>query len=107
MNAWPYRPELDCVIEAPDGSFASFALAWLDDENRVGELEPVGTDPRHARRGLARAACVFALHRLGDAGAETALVVPRGDEAYPAPRRLYEAIGFRQVARSLEYRRRR
>ncbi len=28
--AWPYRPDLDCVVEAPDGSFAAYCLAWLD-----------------------------------------------------------------------------
>ena len=75
----------DCVVEAPDGSFASYALAWLDDANRVGELEPVGTDQRHARLGLARAVCLYALRQLRAAGAETALVIPRGDEAHPAP----------------------
>ena len=43
--AWPYRRDLDCVVEAPDGSFAAYCLAWLDDANRVGEFEPVGTHP--------------------------------------------------------------
>ena len=54
MNAWPYRHDLDQVVEAPDGALVAFALGWLDEVNRVGELEPVGTDPRHARRGLGR-----------------------------------------------------
>ena len=41
--AWPYRPELDWVVEAPDGSFAASCLVWLDEENGVALLEPVGT----------------------------------------------------------------
>ena len=50
MEAWPYRHDLDQVVEAPDGTLAAFALGWLDEVNRAGELEPVGTDPRYAVR---------------------------------------------------------
>jgi ribosomal protein S18 acetylase RimI-like enzyme len=104
MRAWPYRPELDCVAEAPDGSFASYVLAWYDDENRLGELEPVGTVPAHRRRGLARAVSLYALQRLRDAGAERAIVLPRGDDGYPIPKLLYESIGFRLHSRSVAFR---
>jgi hypothetical protein len=41
QDSWPYRASLDCVVEAPDGRFAAYCLVWPDDENRVGELEPV------------------------------------------------------------------
>ncbi len=102
-QTWPYRPELDLVAEAPDGSFAAFCTAWLDDENRVGELEPVGTDPAHGRRGLARAACLAALHALRAQGAERAIVYARGDDAYPAPRALYGSLGFEEVGRKYAY----
>jgi ribosomal protein S18 acetylase RimI-like enzyme len=98
MAAYPYRRELDCVVEAPDGSFAASCLAWLDEENRVGELEPVGTDPRFRRRGLGAAVCTYALAQLRAHGAEIAIVYARGDSAYPAPRRLYESIGFHAYA---------
>ena len=53
QTVWPYRADLDCVVEAPDGSLVAYCLAWLDDANRVGELEPVGTHPDYRRRGLA------------------------------------------------------
>jgi ribosomal protein S18 acetylase RimI-like enzyme len=85
--------------------FAAYCLAWLDERNRVGELEPVGTDPRFARRGLAAAVCTFALARLREHGARTAVVYARGDAAYPAPKRLYESIGFRPFTRSVTFRR--
>jgi hypothetical protein len=52
MAAWPYRPDLDWIVESPDGEFVANCLIWLDDHNRVGELEPVGTDPRFRRLGL-------------------------------------------------------
>jgi ribosomal protein S18 acetylase RimI-like enzyme len=100
---WPYRPELDCVVVAPDGSFASYALAWIDEANRTGILEPVGTHPDHRRRGLAAAVSLHALHQLRRAGAETALVGSRGDSAYPVPSLLYESIGFRELTRTRAY----
>jgi len=102
-HAWPYRPDLDCVVVAPDGSFASYALGWLDRSNRTGELEPVGTHPEHRRRGLATAVSHYALQRLRDAGAETGIVGCRGDDDYPAPKRVYESIGFRELTRTIPY----
>jgi ribosomal protein S18 acetylase RimI-like enzyme len=100
----PWRAELDCVVVAPDESVAAFALGWLDEANRVGELEPVGVRQEDQRRGLGRAVCLYAIRRLKAAGAETALVGSRGDDAYPAPRLLYESIGFREAWRDLPYR---
>lgn len=100
-----YRPDLDCVAIAPDGSVAAYALAWLDEMNGVGEFEPVGTHADHQRRGLGRAVNLFALHRLRAEGATEALVACRGDAAYPVPRKLYESVGFREWSRYLPYRR--
>jgi ribosomal protein S18 acetylase RimI-like enzyme len=102
-SAWPYRADLDCVVEAPDGSVAAYTLAWLDEANRLGELEPVGTHPDHQRRGLGRAVNLFALRRLREAGATEALVACRGDDAYPIPRLLYESVGFRERTRYLTF----
>ncbi|MGC5009897.1 GNAT family N-acetyltransferase [Streptosporangium sp. DT93] len=103
MRAWPYLPELDCVVEAPDGRLAAYCLIWPDDVNGVGELEPVGTHRDFRRRGLARAVCLYALHRLGRTGAASAIVQPRGDAGYPVPARLYQALGFRVVDRTVRY----
>jgi ribosomal protein S18 acetylase RimI-like enzyme len=58
----------------------------------------------HRRLGLGRAVGLYALRRLRELGASSALVACRGDEAYPIPAKLYEAIGFREVSRSLAYR---
>jgi ribosomal protein S18 acetylase RimI-like enzyme len=100
----PYRADLDCVVEAPDGSLVAYALAWLDDANRVGELEPVGTHPDHRRRGLASAVCRFALHRLREEGAERGIVYSLAGSDATA---LYESIGMREHARSIQLLRRR
>ena len=84
-------------------SFAAYCLCWPDDENRVGEFEPVGTHEAHQRKGLGRAVNLFALQRLRDEGATQALVGCRGDDAYPTPRKLYESVGFREVARTVSF----
>jgi ribosomal protein S18 acetylase RimI-like enzyme len=98
-----WRADLDCVVVGPDGAVVAYALAWLDPRNALGELEPVGVRADVQRRGLGRAVCLHALQRLRTAGAESALVGSRGDDAYPAPRALYESIGFRELWRDLVY----
>ena len=103
-QAWPYRPDLDCVVEAPDGSFAAYVLCWYDDVNRVGELEPVGTHPDYRRRGLGAAVCTYALQRLHEAGAQQAIVYAGGRDQDAPARALYESIGFRRHARVVELR---
>ena len=100
-----YRADLDCVVEAPDGSIAAYTLAWLDEVNGVAEFEPVGTHADHRRLGLGRAVGLYALQRLRELGATSAIVACRGDEAYPIPAKLYEALGFREVWRQHAYRR--
>ena len=102
MKAFPYRPELDTVVVAPDGSFAASCLCWIDVENRVGLLEPVGTHPAHRRIGLAAAVCVAGLLALRRAGADTAVVYSVGaSEAF----RVYGRLGFRSNSRQLQFER--
>jgi ribosomal protein S18 acetylase RimI-like enzyme len=98
---WPYRGSLDCVVEAPDGRFAAYCLCWPDDENRVGELEPVGVRPEFRRRGLGAAVCTFALRRLHKEGGREAIVYCVGEPACA----LYEALGFRIHASLVAYHR--
>ncbi len=100
-EAWPYRPDLDCVLEAPDGRFAAYVLCWYDDDNRVGLFEPVGTHPDFRRRGLGSAVCRYALRRLQEEGATRALVLAADDPAIA----LYESVGFHRYTRVVELRR--
>jgi len=97
--SWPYRASLDCVVEAPDGRFAAYCLVWPDDENRVGELEPVGVRDEFRRRGLGAAVCTFALRRLHEEGGRHAIVYCVTEAACG----LYESIGFRRHATLVGY----
>lgn len=98
-----YRFEDDLVVEAPDGTFAAYAMAWWDPVASVGEFEPVGTHPDHQRRGLARALLTFGLRRYRTRGARVVQVYADADDV--APVALYEAIGFTRHAFHQRYER--
>lgn len=102
VGAWPYRRDLDWVVEAPDGRYAANCLVWLDEQHGVGELEPVGTDPDFRRRGLATAVCFAAMHALRAAGAHEAVVYPVANHPNGAVH-LYEHLGFTPYARTFRF----
>jgi ribosomal protein S18 acetylase RimI-like enzyme len=91
-----YAIDRDVVVEAPDGSFAAFAIVWYDPLARVGEFEPVGTHPDHRRRGLALAVLRHGLALLHQAGALDVIVFSESDNA--ASQGLYAAAGFDALA---------
>jgi ribosomal protein S18 acetylase RimI-like enzyme len=102
--AWPYRLDLDCVVEAPDGRLVAYCLVWLDPDNRVGEFEPVGVHPDFRRLGLGSAVCRFALRRLEEKGATQAVVYAiAGDPSNRRAKALYESIGFVETSRFCRY----
>jgi mycothiol synthase len=96
-----YDPEFDLVAVDGAGRLAAFTLCWLDAENGLGQLEPVGCHPEHRRRGLARAAIEEGLRRMRERGAREVLVVTGGGNA--GARALYESIGFDEVGRDRDW----
>lgn len=96
-----YRPELDLVAVAPDGTLAAYCICWLDEANRVGEFEPVGTHPDWRRRGLGTAVMAEGLRRLRGLGAEQAIVCAQSDN--PASVALYRSAGFAPATRELNF----
>ena len=103
MATWPYRSDLDFLVEDNTGQCVAFALGWYDEDNRVGEFEPVGTAPNARRLGLGRAVNLFGLQRFRDAGATRAIVACRGDSGHTAPCLLYESVGFSEISRQRRY----
>lgn len=100
-RTWPYRPDLDRIALTNEGLVAAFCTAWLDEHNAAGLLEPVGTDPAHRHRGLAKAVCLDALRVLRDAGMRTAQVGFKTDAAAAT----YRSIGFQSHGGELVLRR--
>ncbi|WP_238356963.1 GNAT family N-acetyltransferase [Kribbella italica] len=101
MSTWPYRSELDWVVENEAGEFVASALIWLDEQHQVGLVEPVGVATAYRRRGLGQVVNLAALHALREAGGTRAVVCPRGDDGYPQARALYQSIGFQPGSRTL------
>ena len=101
MRAPTYRPELDLVVVAPDGSFAAFCIVWFDEANRIGVFEPVGCHSAHRRRGLGTAVLREGMRRLKALGAHTAEVNGLGGES--GGTLLYEATGFRELDRNYRW----
>ena len=92
----------DIVAVAPDGTIASFAIYWVDDELSLAQFEPVGTHPDFQRRGLARAVLHEGLARLAAAGIERARVMTGG--ANERAKSTYLATGFHSVDQVGAYR---
>ena len=96
-----YRPDLDLVVVAPDGTFGSFCIVWFSETNRIAVFEPVGTHPAHQRRGLAKAMMCEGLRRIEALGVATVYV---GAGTGAAANRLYESVGFTDFDRDYLWR---
>jgi ribosomal protein S18 acetylase RimI-like enzyme len=101
MRSPVYRPEMDLVAIAPDGSVAAFCIAWLDFTNRVGLFEPVGTHPDYRRMGLGKSVLAEGMRRMMAYGMQSVIVCAEEDN--PAAQRLYQSAGFEVEQRLLKY----
>jgi ribosomal protein S18 acetylase RimI-like enzyme len=99
-----YEPELDVIVEGPDGRLLSYCICWADPVTGVGEFEPVGTRPAFAGRGLARAAIYEGMRRLRARGMHTAIVGTASVNERAL--RLYPSCGFEAVDRDRFYEKR-
>ncbi len=101
MKAPGYDPELDVAVAAPDGSIVSFAMGWIDADNKLSVFEPVGTRHEFHRRGLGKATLLEGLRRLQVQGVETALVSCHADK--PGNVIFYQSAGFQICNRVLAF----
>jgi mycothiol synthase len=97
MASPTYRPELDLMAVAPDGTVAACTIVWFDDVNRMGIFEPVACHQDYQRRGLASAVMGEGLRRLFALGAQVAHVNSWREDSAGAM--LYRALGFRVIGR--------
>lgn len=96
-----YDAEREMVVVAPDGQFAAFTVYWLDELNKVGLFEPVGTHSDFQRKGLGRALMNHTMKIMRERGMNHALVGHATDK--PASTGLYAAVGFKLHHRIYEY----
>ena len=81
------RPDLQIVVEAPDGGYAAFCGTWLWPGGDYAMVEPVCTDPTWRLQGCGRAAVLEAVRRCRDLGARVAYV--------GSDQQFYARLGFR------------
>jgi ribosomal protein S18 acetylase RimI-like enzyme len=95
-----YRPDLDVVVEAPDGRLAAFCIGWL--HGKKGQIEPLGCHVDFRRYALGRIALAEVLRRLQAAGAEQIYV--ETDNYRDTAMKLYEHMGFQVIREVWIYR---
>ena len=69
-----YRKDLNIIVVAPDGRYASYCGMWYEARNKIAYVEPVCTDPDFRRLGLGTAAVLEGIRRCGKEGATIAFV---------------------------------
>jgi GNAT superfamily N-acetyltransferase len=65
-----YRPDLDLMVQAPDGQVAGYGLFWPDPVTGVGLVEPMRTEDAFQRRGIASHLLATGLARLAQQGCQ-------------------------------------
>lgn len=101
-----YAPELDLVVEAPDGALAAHCTVWWSPALGVAEVEPLGVVPAHRRLGLGGSLALEACARVGELGGHEVFINGEGVETYPLPTQVYRSVGYTQVELSAPYTRR-
>ncbi len=103
-----YRPELDLIAIAPDGTFAAFCDCGIFPEENLrsgrneGWIVSLGTRRGFRKQGLGRAMLLAGMQRLKTAGVETARLSVDADNPNGAGR-LYESVGFRKLYTRIVY----
>jgi len=87
-----YRPDLDLIVEAPDGEVAGYGLFWADPVTGVGLVEPMRTEQPHQGLGIARHVLTTGLNLLAAHGGRRLKV--------SSDLRLYRAVGFTPLEES-------
>jgi mycothiol synthase len=97
-----YKPDLDIVVESPDGRLGAFCICWLDENSLDGRVEPLGCHKDFRRYALGRVALSEGLHSLQSRGAQNIFV--ETDSYRNTAFRLYESFDFQVIQDVLVYR---
>jgi mycothiol synthase len=97
-----YRPDLDWIAIAPDGTFAAYCNCNIYPEENTrngtneGWVNILGTRRGFRRMGLGRAMLLAGLHHLKGSGVDTAKLGVDTENPSGALQ-LYKSVGFRQL----------
>ncbi len=100
-----YDPELDLVVEAPDGKLAGFCVCQIfKSENEItgepiGWTDPIGVHPDFRRLGLAKGLLSFGLASLKKRGMLSARLDTSSENHRMIA--LAQVMGFRETGRRL------
>jgi mycothiol synthase len=97
-----YVPELDIVVESPEGRLVAFCICWYDKNLMAGHIEPLGSHKDFRQYGLGRVALSEGLRRLQSLGAQNIFV--ETDNYRSTAFRLYESFDFQVMQCVLLYR---
>ena len=101
MQSPVYVAEYEIFVTAADGQVASYCIIWMDELNKSGLFEPVGTHPNFQGKGLGKGLLFEGLRRLQVEGMREASVC--AESTNPAAIHLYEAVGFQKVKKLLTF----
>ncbi len=97
-----YMPELDIVVESPEGRLVAFCICWFDKNSMAGHVEPLGSHIDFRPHALGRVALSEGLRRLQSLGAQNIFV--ETDSYRNTAFRLYESFDFQVIQDVLVYR---
>jgi ribosomal protein S18 acetylase RimI-like enzyme len=106
LNQAYYKPELDLVAIAPDGTLAAFCYSHVkpnpDNSTIEGLIHALGVRPAFCSMGLGKAILLAGLHQLKAEGMHKAMLYVDADNIYSALR-LYQAVGFQEISTQIAY----
>jgi ribosomal protein S18 acetylase RimI-like enzyme len=101
-----YLPDLDLVVEAPDGRLAGFCVCWISTDEQghalSGQVEPLGVHPDFREKGLGRGLLLEGIRRMQQRDVATMIV--ETDDDRDAAVALYTSAGFVVTEKLLIYR---
>ena len=99
-----YNPQLDIVVQTPDGSLGAFCIGWLGCSpagELVGQIEPLGCHPDFRSYALGRVALAEVIQRLIRLGARRVYV--ETDNYRNTAMLLYQSFEFKLVEEVLVF----
>lgn len=99
MNTSEYDPSLDLVVIAPDGTTVANCICSVNEQEKMGNTDPVATHPRYQGKGLARALLARGMQLLKERGMSFAQFGTSGNNV--AMQKTGEAVGFKLKYKTL------